>query len=178
MVGDTLGFVTDDKVSGIVVQRREDAVAVGALVVDNRPLERRYDRAVQLIERGQPLFLVALQNCHLTGIRGKVRNVFRPDCRNGGRARNQYAPDKPLPVQDTGHTDGRERLAAAHLEQQAEAFAGRHGVPPPICSGVITPNASRHILTARCWCLNRVALTGAAMTARGSGLTRSASIAC
>ena len=119
---DALALIGDDQVCVEVQEGVEDFLSPGALVVDHRHLQVWVGEPLKVCQGLEALLLRAQQGADGVGEGCVVLELFGPDGDHRGGGDDQHPADPLLLVSGSGHGDGRQGLAAAHLKEEAEAF--------------------------------------------------------
>ena len=119
---DALALIGDDQVCVEVQEGVEYFLSPGALVVDHRHLQVGVWEPLKVCQGLETLLLRSQQGADGVGEGCVILELFGPDGDHRGGGDDQHPADPLLLVSGSGHGDGRQGLAAAHLEEEAEAF--------------------------------------------------------
>ena len=119
---DPLAFVRYDEVCVEAHQGVDDILSPGGLVVDHGHLQVGVWEPLKVRQLLQALGLGPQHGAYGVWEGGVILKLFRPDGADRGGGHDQHPLHLAHLVPGPGHGDGGQGLAAAHLEQKAEAF--------------------------------------------------------
>ena len=119
---DPLALIRYDEVRIEAHQGVDDVLSPGGLVVDHSHLQVWAGEPLKVRQLLQALGLGPQHGADGVGEGGVILKLLRPDGADRGGGHNQHPLHLAHLVPGPGHGDGGQGLAAAHLEQKAEAF--------------------------------------------------------
>ena len=120
---DALALIAYNEVGVKGLQALKDALSPCRFVVDHRHPQRRERPLFQVIQFLEALRFGTQQGAHGVGEVSILLELFGPHGAHTGGGHDEHPLQVAQLVAGSGHGDGGQGLAAAHLEQETESFA-------------------------------------------------------